>query len=99
MVIAAESVAGIPATHYQFSVSGFGAESGALVTANQMDYWLADGSGVVLRYEMVIESRSGPTTDPAAEVYRIEGSAELLSANVFVPVELSPDCLAIPPEA
>jgi hypothetical protein len=63
-----------------------------------MDYWLADGTGVVVKYQMVIESRSGPTTDPAAEMYRIEASAELLSANGFVPVELSPDCLAIPPE-
>ena len=70
-----------PATHYRFSVSGFGADSGALVTANQIDYWLADGTGVVLKYEMVIESRSGPTTDSTAEVYRMEGSAELLSAT------------------
>ena len=97
-VVGTETIAGIPATHYQFTVSGFGAESGALITANQMDYWLADGTGVVVKYQMVIESRSGPTTDPAAEVYRIEASAELISANVFVPVELSPDCLAIPPE-
>ena len=98
VAIGAEPVAGIPATHYRFSVSGFGADSGALVTANQIDYWLADGTGVVLKYEMVIESRSGPTTDSTAEVYRMEGSAELLSANIFVPVVLSPDCLAIPPE-
>jgi predicted small lipoprotein YifL len=98
VVIGSDTIAGIPATHYRFSVSGFGAESGALITANQMDYWLADGTGVVVKYQMVIESRSGPTTDPEAEVYRIEASAELLSANVFVPVELSPDCLAIPPE-
>lgn len=98
VVIGSETIAGIPATHYRFAVSGFGAESGALITANQMDYWLADGTGVVVKYQMVIESRSGPTTDPEAEVYRIEASAELLSANVFVPIELSPDCLAIPPE-
>ena len=99
VVVGTESVAGIAATHYRFSVSGFGAESGALVTANQMDYWLQEGTGVVLKYAMVIESRSGPTTDPAAEIYRFEASAELLSANVFTPVDLSPDCLAIPPEA
>jgi hypothetical protein len=99
VMIGAETIAGVPATHYQFAVAGFGAESGALVTANQIDYWLADGTGVVVKYMMVIESRSGPTTDPAAEVYRVETSAELVSANVFVPVELHPDCLAIPPES
>lgn len=93
-----DTVAGIPASHYRFVVSGFGAESGALVTANQVNYWLADGTGVVLRYRMVLESRSGPTTDPNAEVYRVEASARLISANELVPIRLHPDCLAVPPE-
>ena len=93
-----EAIAGIPATHWRFSVSGFGSESGALVTANQMDYWVADGTGVLLRYAMVVESRSGPTTDPAAEVYRVEASAELLSADTPVAITLSADCLAVPVE-
>jgi plastocyanin len=93
-----DTVAGTPPAHYRFVVSGFGAESGALVTANQVNYWLADGTGVVLRYRMVLESRSGPTTDPTAEVYRVEASARLISANEPVPIRLHPDCLAIPPE-
>jgi hypothetical protein len=96
--VGSEAIAGIPATHYRFSVSGFGAESGALVTANQVDYWLADDTGAVLKYTAVLESWSGPTDDPASTVYRVEATAELISANVFVPVELSPDCLAVPPE-
>lgn len=91
--VGAEPVAGIPATHWRFAVSGFGSESGALVTANQMDYWVAE-NGVLLRYEMVIESRSGPTTDPTAEVYRVEASAILISANQSIPVTLAAECLA-----
>lgn len=97
IVIGEETVAGITATHYRFSVSGFGAESGALVTANQVDYWLS-AMGVVLRYEMNLESRSGPSDDPSATVYGVRVTAELLSADVPIPVELSPDCLALPPE-
>jgi hypothetical protein len=89
-----ESVAGIAATHFRFSVSGFGQESGALVTANDMDYWVADDTRALLKYEMVVESRSGPSSDPEAEVYRVEAVAELVSANVFVPVTLPADCLA-----
>ena len=30
-------------------------------------------------YTMVVESRSGPTSDPDAEVYRVEASAELIA--------------------
>lgn len=99
IVIGSEPIAGIPATHYRFAVAGFGSESGALVTANQVDYWLADDTGAVVKYAAVLESWSGPTDDPASTVYRLEASAELISANVFVPVELSADCLAIPAEA
>ena len=89
-----ETVAGIPATHFTYSVSGFGSESGALVTANQMDYWVSNDTNVLLKYTAVVESRSGPTTDPEAEVYRIETTAELISANQFVPIDLPAECLA-----
>ncbi len=89
-----ETIAGISATHFSYTVSGFGSESGALVTANQMDYWVANDTGVLLKYTMVVESRSGPTSDPDAEVYRVEASAELMSADVFVPIELPEGCLA-----
>ncbi len=92
--IGQETVAGIPATHYRYSVAGFGAESGALVTANDMDYWVANDTGVLLKYTMVVESRSGPTSDPEAEVYLVEASAELMSANVVVPISLPEGCLA-----
>ena len=89
-----ETIAGIPATHYRYSVAGFGSESGALVTANDMDYWVANDTGVLLKYTMVVESRSGPTSDPEAEVYRVQASAELISANTPVAISLPEGCLA-----
>lgn len=89
-----ETVAGIPATHFRYSVAGFGAESGALVTANDMDYWVANDTGVLLKYSVIVESRSGPSSDPEAEVYRVEASAELRSADVFVAITLPEGCLA-----
>ena len=89
-----ETIAGVPATHYSYTVAGFGADSGALVTANQMDYWVSLDTGVLVKYSMLVESRSGPTSDPDAEVYRVEASAELMSSNVPVPIELPAACLA-----
>jgi len=91
--VAQETVSGIAATHWRYSVSGFGSDSGALVTENQVDYWVANDTGVLLKYAMVVESRSGPSTDPEAEVYRVETSMDLVSANTFVPIDLPAGCL------
>lgn len=92
--VAQETIAGIPATHYRYSVAGFGSESGALVTANDMDYWVANDTGVLLKYTMTVESRSGPSSDPEAEVYSVQASAELRSANEPVVITLPDACLA-----
>lgn len=94
-----EAVAGIPATHWRYTVSGFGSESGAVPSANQVDYWLADDTGVLLRYEMELESRSGPSTDPTAEIFRVEASAQLVTANEPVEVRLPRACLALADDA
>lgn len=88
-----EVVAGIAATHWRYAVSGFGAESGALVTENQVDYWVSNDTGVLLKYAMVVESRSGPSDDPDAEVYRVETTMDLVSANQQVPITLPQGCL------
>jgi hypothetical protein len=88
-----ETIAGIDATHWQYSVAGFGSDSGALVTENRVDYWVSNDTGVLLKYEMVVESRSGPSTDPEAEVYRVETSMELLTANTPVAIDLPQGCL------
>lgn len=88
-----ETIGGMAATHYRFSVSGFGSVSGALVTANQVDYWVSNDN-VLLKYELVLESRSGPESDPSSEVYRVEASAELVSADPSLQISLPPDCLA-----
>lgn len=92
--VGSDVVAGIRATHWSYTVSGFGADSGALVTANQVDYWVAEDTTVLLKYALEIESRSGPSDDPDAEVYRVEASAELVSADQPIPIELPAECLA-----
>lgn len=94
-----ETIAGIPATHWRYAVSGFGSDSGALVTENQVDYWVSNDTGVLLRYSMVVESRSGPSSDPEAEVYRVETSMDLVSANTYIPIDLPTGCLAAKAES
>jgi hypothetical protein len=98
-LVGTEEVAGIPAAHYRFTLSGLGQESGALVSANDVDYWVAEGTNVLVKYAAIIETRDGPTTDPDAQVFRTEASAELLSADQPIAVELPAECLALrPPE-
>lgn len=99
VLVGTEEVAGIPAAHYRFSLSGLGQDSGALVTANDVDYWVAEGTNALVKYLAVIETRDGPTTDPDAQLFRTEASAELLSADEPVAVELPAECLELrPPE-
>ena len=86
------TVAGLPARHYRYSLPGLGQESGALVVENQVDYWVSDDGNVLVRYRAVIETRSGPSTDPASEILGIETTTELVSVNQPLTIELPADC-------
>ncbi|NQV05373.1 hypothetical protein HQ535_02400 [bacterium] len=92
-----EMIAGIPATHYRYTISGLGKDSGALATENQVDYWMADDTGALLKYSVIAETRSGPTSDPTAEIYRVEAAAELTVANGPVDTTFPPECEALRP--
>lgn len=80
-LVGEEEVAGIRAYHYRYALPGLGQDSGAVVAENVVNYWISTEGDVLLRYRMDVETRSGPTTDPAAEVFRIEVGAQLIWAN------------------
>lgn len=94
VLVAEESVAGIPAAHYRYTLSGLGQDSGAVVVTNEVHYWISLESSVLLRYDLRAETRSGPTDDPAAEVFRVEATAELLEANGPVAIVFPSLCVA-----
>jgi hypothetical protein len=71
-LVGQENVNGVETNHFTFEVKGLGATSGAEVTANQGDYWLAIDGRYIVRYTLVMETRSGPTTDIMHEEIRIE---------------------------
>lgn len=61
--VAAETVNGIPSNHFSFKVTGLGVESGAEVTVNQGDYWLAVDGQYFVKYSLVMETVMDPQTD------------------------------------
>jgi len=54
--VGSETMNGIMANHFTFRVSGLGLQSGAEVTANQGDYWLAQDGQYIVKYYLVTET-------------------------------------------
>ncbi len=61
--VAEETINGIQSNHFSFSVTGLGVESGAEVTANQGDYWLAQDGQYIVKYSLVMETVMDPQTN------------------------------------
>lgn len=80
-------IAGIPAIHYTFTPSGLGQTSGAITEVSTAEYWVSIDGAVLLSYHLVASSRSGPTDDPATQVFTLEVTADLV--DTIGPGELS----------
>jgi hypothetical protein len=52
--VGVENVNGIESRHFSFRLAGIGAESGAVVNANQGDYWLAVDGRYLVRYMQLV---------------------------------------------
>jgi hypothetical protein len=81
VLVGPENVNGVDTNHFSFKVKGLGVSSGAEVTANQGDYWLAVDGRYIVRYSLVLETRSGPNSD----VMHQEVHIELTNINQPVP--------------
>ncbi|MBT5754548.1 MAG: hypothetical protein HOK58_00995 [Acidimicrobiaceae bacterium] len=51
-LVGVETIAGVEAEHYTFTIEGLGAGSGARIDANDGDVWVAVDGGYVLCYDV-----------------------------------------------
>jgi len=86
-------IAGIPAIHYTFTPAGLNPESGALTDVSVAEYWVAVDGNVLLKYDLVAESRDGPRDDPGTMTFTIEIHMELIDTIGPGEVNLPAACL------
>jgi hypothetical protein len=86
--VGSEEINGIMTHHFKFQVSGFGAQSGAEVTANQGEYWLAEDGQYIVKYVLILELRESPQGNAVRE----EFSMELKSSNQPVQIVMPAAC-------
>jgi hypothetical protein len=89
--IGAETINGVPANHFTFTVSGLGT-SGAEVTQSQGEYWVAQDGQYLVKYRVTMEMRSGPAGDPKTETIHVEIQTEVSEINTAITVQMPPDC-------
>jgi hypothetical protein len=87
--MAEETVNGIPSNHFSFKVTGLGVESGAEVTANQGDYWLAVDGQYVVKYSLVLET----VLDPQTNLLHMETLIDMNDINQPVNIAFPQACL------
>lgn len=87
--VGTENVNGVDSHHFSFQLAGLGASSGAAVTANQGDYWLAVDGRYLVRYQLLLEFSDSPE-----ETYRMEMNMDLSQINQPVTIALPAGCLA-----
>ncbi len=87
--VAKETVNGIPSRHFSFKITGLGVKSGAEVTANQGDYWLAVDGQYIVRYSLVLET----VVDPATDVMHMETLIDLKQINQPVNIAFPQACM------
>jgi len=91
--VAAETVNGVPANHFNFKVSGLGDSSGSVVNINQGDYWLAVDGQYIVKYLLVLEMSAAPNS----QVMHQEISIDLNDINGPVSIAFPEGCLAVAP--
>lgn len=84
-----ETINGIPSNHFTFKIAGLGVESGAEVTENQGDYWLAADGQYYVKYVLVAET----VMDPNTNVIRLETRLELTNVNQPLDISFPQACL------
>jgi hypothetical protein len=87
--VANETVNNIPSKHYTFKVTGVGVKSGANVTANQGDYWLAVDGQYLVKYFLVVET----VMDPQTNIIHMETIIDVKDINQPVNIAFPQACL------
>ena len=92
VLLGEEQVNGVQSRHYQFKVSGLGKKSGAEVTQSSGEYWSAVDGNYLVKYHLILETRSAPQGDATAQVMHSEITYELCGINQPVSIEMPPEC-------
>ncbi len=87
--VGSETLNGVLTNHFTFTLAGLGVKSGAEVTANEGEYWLAQEGLYIVRYHLLAETRSGPQV----EVMRQEVRVEMTSINQPLTIAFNDWCL------
>ena len=91
-LVGTETVAGVEANHYTFTIEGLGADSGTQVQTNKGEMWVAVDGGYLLRYDVNADMRSAPSGTAEAEEYSITLHLALTSVNEPVDVQPPAGC-------
>lgn len=87
-----DTVAGVAAKHWTFTIQGLAAGTGAQVEANQGDLWVAADGGYVLKYQVNIAMRSGAAGTPGAEAYTMNLLFQMTSVNQPLAIQMPAAC-------
>ena len=90
--VGAESVNGIQTNHFKFNVSGLGKKSGAEVTQSAGEYWVAQDGQYLVKYDVVLETRSAPASNPQAQVIHFETHVDLSNVNQPIQIDMPTEC-------
>ena len=93
-LVGEETVAGVAAQHYSFTIQGLAAGSGGQVEQNQGDIWVAKDGGYLLKYQVATTMRTAAEGTTAAEVFQLTFTLELTSVNQPVSVQMPAACPA-----
>jgi len=90
--VGAEIKNGLAANHFTFEVESAGVESGSIVTVNEGEYWLAVDGQYLVAYSLHLQLRTGPESDPEADVNTVEIEYSLENINQPIDIQLPVDC-------
>ncbi len=90
--VGTETIAGVQADHYTFSIEGLGAGSGTQVDQNTGELWVAVDGGYLLKYQVTTSLRNTPADGSAIETYSLALTLELTSVNQPVGITVPAGC-------
>jgi hypothetical protein len=93
--VAKEDINGISTNHFTFKVAGIGNKSGANVTQNSGEYWLAVDGNYIVKYSLTLEIQSAPDGNNEAKTSTLQAGFNLYDVNV--PVTLTKPAECVPP--
>lgn len=83
-----ETVNGVQTNHFTFKLEGLGVTSGAEVTTNQGEYWLAVDGNFLVRYILQVETRPNPD-----ETNRLQIEIDMTEMNQPLNLQMPAGCI------